>query len=157
VTAHSCNPHLTSRFATLVSQYNTELHRAMASFGLFIKPSSVSDTLLYALLTTPAPTGKDEMGSFGCYADWFIRANQLKMRDAYRYMRDRLEAVGLEVVPSNAGHFIWTRLPDTSGWASWADELREFGKIFDGGVYIVSRRCGCPVMAKKRRRGRPGC
>lgn len=111
----------------------------MASFGLFIKPSSVSDTLLYALLTTPAPTGCDEMGTFGCYADWFVHANQLKMRDAYRYMRDRLEAVGLDVVPSNAGHFIWTRVPAESGWISWDDELREFGKIFDGGVYIVSR------------------
>lgn len=130
------------RFATLVSQYNTELHRAMSSFGLFIKPSSVSDALLYALLTAPPPTGDVDQdghtGSFECYADWFIHTNQRRMREAYRYMRDRLEKAGLEVVPSYAGHFIWTKVSKVAGWGSWESELDGFGKIFDAGVYIVS-------------------
>jgi hypothetical protein len=133
------------RFATLVSQYNTELHRAMASFGLFIKPSSVSDALLYALLTAPPPAGDEDLQKeghtglkFECYADWFIDTNQRRMRDAYRYMRDRLEKAGLEVIPSHAGHFIWTKVSKEAGWGSWEGELDGFGKIFDAGVYIVS-------------------
>lgn len=146
---------LAIRFATLVSQYNTELHRAMASFGLFIKPSSVSDALLYALLTAPSPTGNEDQdshsGSFECYADWFIHTNQRRMRDAYRYMRDRLERAGLAVVPSHAGHFIWTKVSEEAGWGSWEGELDGFGKIFDGGVYIVSP---CPSPPQTRTQSR---
>jgi hypothetical protein len=147
--AHSivcCLP-LAIRFATLVSQYNTELHRAMSSFGLFIKPSSVSDALLYALLTAPPPTGDEnsQTGSFECYADWFIHINQRRMREAYRYMRDRLERAGLEVVPSHAGHFIWTKVSNEAGWESWEGELNGFEKIFDARVYIVS-----PLLSQVR-------
>jgi hypothetical protein len=132
------------RFATLISQHNTELHRAMSSFGLFIKPSSVSDALLYALLTAPPPAADEDIQkdgpteTFECYADWFIHTNQRRMRDAYRYMRDRLETAGLEVVSSHAGHFIWTKVSNEAGWGSWVGELDGFGKIFDTGVYIVS-------------------
>jgi hypothetical protein len=141
-----CLP-LAIRFATLVSQYNTELHRAMSSFGLFIKPSSVSDALLYALLTAPPPTGDEnsQTGSFECYADWFIHINQRRMREAYRYMRDRLERAGLEVVPSHAGHFIWTKVSNEAGWESWEGELNGFEKIFDARVYIVS-----PLLSQVR-------
>ena len=128
------------RFATLITQHNVELYNAMASFGLFIKPSSLSDTLLYAMLTQPGPESSNE--SFESYADWFIATNQQRMERAYRYMRDRLESLGLVVFPSTSGHFIWTRMPDESEWGSWDDELVGFERIFDTGVYIVSRPVG---------------
>jgi DNA-binding transcriptional MocR family regulator len=108
----------------------------MASFGLFIKPSSATDALLYAMLTGPSPSNAP--GGFDSYADWFIHTNQERMGHAYRYMRDRLEKMGLEVIPSTAGHFLWTKVPDELGWNTWDEELAGFERIFDGGVYIVS-------------------
>jgi hypothetical protein len=140
------------RFATLITQHNIELYNAMASFGLFIKPSSLSDTLLYAMLTQPAPGNSS--GSFESYADWFIQTNQQRMGEAYRYMRDRLESLGLEVFPSSSGHFIWTRVADDAKWGSWDEELAGFERIFDAGVYIVSRRrmslCLVPSLDRQR-------
>jgi hypothetical protein len=110
----------------------------MASFGFFLKPSSLSDALLYALLSQPAP--QNSIGSYESYADWFIWTNQQRMEEAYRYMRDRLESIGLEVFPSNSGHFIWTKMVDDTRWGTWDEELAGFEQVFDSGVYIVSRR-----------------
>lgn len=89
------------------------------------------------MLTQPAPESSN--GSFETYADWFIDTNKQRMEVAYRYMRDRLESLGLEVFPSSSGLFIWTKVAEDAKWGSWQEELAAFERMYSAGVYIVSR------------------
>ena len=117
------------------------LVKAMASLSLFIKISAPADCLFCALLEESSLDGTER------YRDWFIRENKRRLVSNYHLARDWLEARGFNVVPSNAGHFMWVDLGSKLGWKTVEDEEEGFCRIFDAGLYIVSS-----TQARKRLR-----
>lgn len=131
------------------------------SIALFMKVSSATDTLFYALLSSPAPELSPEAKTptetlpaikSACdaidpskpaqledsFASWFIAENQRRLTDSAVYMTNWFVERGFKIYPANAGHFLWVDFGDRVGWDTWDRELEGFGEVFNQRVYIVS-------------------
>lgn len=158
------NMTLLDRFGSLISQHNPEVLRAVMSLALFMKVSSATDTLFYALLSSPAPhLSPEEMDrsktlmavQAACdaidpsrpapieesFAAWFVAENRRCLTDSAAYLTKWFEERGFKVYPANAGHFLWVDFGDRVGWDTWERELEGFNEVFNQRIYIVSRPC----------------
>jgi 1-aminocyclopropane-1-carboxylate synthase len=104
----------------------------MAPLSLFIKVSSPADCLFSAPLEAPSRDGSER------YCAWFMGENKRRLELNYRLAREYLAERGFDVVPSNAGHFLWVDIGSRMGWKTLDDEEDGFARIFDAGLYIVS-------------------
>ncbi|KAI5449838.1 hypothetical protein NCC49_003954 [Naganishia albida] len=149
------------RFGSLISQHNPDVLRAVMSLALFMKVSSATDTLFYALLSSPAPEFPSEEASdraetikaihAACdaidasrpmriedsFASWFVTENRRRLTDSAAYMTNWFETRGFKVYPANAGHFLWVDFGDRIGWDTWDRELDGFNEVFNQRVYIA--------------------
>jgi hypothetical protein len=133
------------------------------SIALFMKISSLADTLFYAILSSPAPSlPTDETNpakitqairsacdsidphhpvpianSFG---SWFVTENRRRLTESAAYMTRWFTDRGFRVYPANAGHFLWVDFGDRLGWDTWEKELDGFNGLFAERIYIVSWR-----------------
>jgi hypothetical protein len=153
---------LRDSFGSLISQHNPEVLRAVMSLALFMKVSSATDTLFYALLSSPAPHDSPEETDRSktlsaiqaacdaidpsrpasieeCFASWFVAENRRRLTDSAAYLTKWFEDRGFKVYPANAGHFLWVDFGDRVGWDTWDRELEGFNEVFNQRVYIVSR------------------
>jgi hypothetical protein len=140
------------------------------SIALFMKVSSATDTLFYALLSSPAPDTSSEARApsetlqaikSACgaidpahpreveesFASWFIAENRRRLTDSAAYMTNWFVERGFKVYPANAGHFLWVDFGDRVGWDTWDRELDGFNEVFNQRVYIVSLPSHWPRIA----------
>jgi 1-aminocyclopropane-1-carboxylate synthase len=69
-----------------------------------------------------------------------MRENRWRLESNYRLARDYLTDKKFNVVPSNAGHFLWVDIGSRLGWKTVDDDEDGFARIFDAGLYIVGLR-----------------
>ena len=89
------------RLGILISQSNPHLLRVFNTLGLYTYASSLSDLLATRLLS-------EENGD---WVDGYIKENQRRLGDAYRYVTGELEREGIRYVKgATAAFFVWCDL-----------------------------------------------
>jgi 1-aminocyclopropane-1-carboxylate synthase len=120
------------RLGVLITRNGQDLTHALAPLSLFTKISTPADCLFSALLTEPHADGKES------FVSWFMRENSTRLGSVHEFAVDWFNSRGVDVTPSNAGHFIWVNIGKKMGWKTVEEEEAGFCRIFDAGLYIVS-------------------